>query len=127
MRRNVTDVEAAGRLRAIAFWIEVIMNRDVRRCTGSCRIDADSGDEVIDCAGGGIDGNAGDRGPVNAVGGSAIYEIVGGAFGAEAAILPHDVDCARAIHGGGRQGAAANAAIIDVALNVRDGHGSGPG
>ena len=64
MGRNVTDVEPAGCLGTLALRVEVIVNGNVSGGAGSGGIDADSGDEVIHGAGGGVDGNAGHRGDV---------------------------------------------------------------
>src|SRR5579872_3927484 len=97
MRGNISDVELAGRLAAVTLGIEVVMNRHVRGGAGSSRVDSNAGDEVIDGAGDRIDRNAGDLRPVNTVGGAAENQIVGRALGAEAAILPHNVDVACAV------------------------------
>ena len=64
------------------------MDGNVRACTRRRRIDADAGNEVIQCAGGGINWNPGDLAPVGAVGRRAIDQIVRRASRTKAAIFP---------------------------------------
>ena len=83
---------------------------------------ADPWNEMIDGAGGRVDGNARHRGPGNTVARCAVNQIVRGALAAKAAILPHHPNRACAIHGRRRQWAAANSSRIGVALNAGDGN-----
>jgi hypothetical protein len=68
--------------------------------SGSGGIGADAGEEVIDGAGDGIDGDARDSGPGLAIGGSAQHDVIAGAAAAETAIRPDDINLAGTVDGG---------------------------
>src|SRR5580693_2494545 len=75
-------------------------------------ISPDTRDEVIDCAGNGVDWNSRGSCPFLAIGGRAQDNVVRSAAAAETAISPHHIHVARAIYGSGRQ--------IEIAKITRD-------
>src|SRR5208282_9975 len=85
-----------------------------------CRIDADSGQEVINGAGGRINGNPRHRAPALAIGGGTYHDVVRSAARAEATIRPHHKYLACAVDAGGRQIGISYPAGIQVAVDAGD-------
>src|SRR5690348_8693952 len=117
-RRNVSDIELTGGCAAAGLRICIEVNSHM--CARARRrwIDTNAWDEVVECTGNGIDGNALDGTPMAAVGRRGVDEIVSGTVGAEAAVFPHNPNRPGAVHCGGGQRAAANASSIGTGLNA---------
>ncbi len=125
-RGGEAHVQLAGAGGATLVGIVVVNDRDVRISTGSRGIDSDAGDEVIERAAGGVDGNATDGAPGRSIGGGAHDDVVGSASGAEAAIGPHDENFAGSINAGRRQVGIAQSGRNEVALDAGDSLAAAP-
>src|SRR5580698_8714142 len=111
---------------AVRNRVVVVNDGHVSAAAGGGGIDSDAGDEVIHGAVQGVDGNPGGGGPSLAVGGRADHDVIFGAVGAEAAVLPHHINIARAVDLSRGQGQAAQATAFGVAVDQGNLHGGVP-
>src|SRR5690242_9294705 len=95
--------------------------------TAGVLVDADAGNEVIGGAGGVVDGNAGDRGPGDAVGGRTHDDVIRLAAGAETAVLPNHVHGAGSVNFGGGKRRGAETAGDAMFADAGNGDGTAPG
>jgi len=87
---------------------KVVREREQGVASGGGAVDGQAGDEVVDVAADRVDRDPADRRPCGPVCGCAENDVVGGAAGFEAVVLPDDVDGAVAADlGGGQWGGGA--------------------
>src|SRR5215472_8636660 len=102
-RGREPDLYLAGEAAATRISVEVVREREQRVVARRGAADGEARDEVVDIAANRVERDAADRRPGGAVGRAAEHDVVGGAAGFEAVVLPGDVDRAVAVDLGGGQ------------------------
>src|SRR5208337_41075 len=103
LRSVEAHVHRTARFCAIGDRVVIINDGQMSGGSGGGGIGPNTGDEMIDGARDGVDGNTAGSCPLCAVSGCAEDDVVGTATRAEAAIAPHHINITCAVNGCGRQ------------------------